>query len=99
MSLGKPREQTIQIKDEQSGVDRHVEDRGHQREPCFLKSPEVAPGAAHPGVIPALERQSAGQFANHKSSRQAPENGSEPKDEYRADVSGAVHDVFCALWS
>src|SRR5205807_4439000 len=42
MSLGEPGEQTIQIKDEQRGVDGHVEDRGHQREPGFLKSPEVA---------------------------------------------------------
>src|SRR2546427_5617900 len=99
MSLGKPREQTIQIKDEQSGVDRHIEDRGHQREPCFLKSPEVAHGAANPGVITALERQSARQLADHEGCRQAPENGSEQKDEDRAAVSGAVNDVFCAIGS
>src|SRR6266550_2350166 len=72
MSLGKPREQTIQIEDEQRGVDGHVEDRGHQREPGLLESPEVAHGAAHPGVITALEGQSARQLADHEGCRQAP---------------------------
>src|SRR3989442_9505409 len=41
----------------------------------------------------------AGQLANHEGCRQAPENGSEQKDEDRAAVSGAVNDVFCAIGS
>src|SRR5437870_4546758 len=65
----------------------------------LLESPEVAHGAAHPGVITALEGQSARQLADHEGCRQAPENGSEQKDEDRAAVSGAVNDVFCAIGS
>src|SRR5207245_7095626 len=62
-------------------------------------SPEVAHGAAHPGVITALKWQCAGQLANHEGGGQAPENGSEQQDKDRAAVSGAVHDVFCAIGS
>src|SRR6266566_4460712 len=79
------------------------------RSPCRRSRP---PARARPPGIPrscpwrgaprrntALERQSARQLANHKSSRQAPENGSEQQDEDRAAIAGAVHDVFGAIGS
>src|SRR5580700_12139451 len=49
-----------------SVINRHIEDRGHQRQPCFLESPEIAHGPAHPGVITAFVRQRAREFADHE---------------------------------
>ena len=72
---------------------------GHQREPGFLKSPEVAHGAAHPGVVAAFVGQRARKLADHEGGGQAPEHRGEQQNQNGASVAGAVHDVFCAIGS
>ena len=71
--------------------------RGDQRQPGLLKSPEVAHGAAYPGVIAAFEGQRARKLANHEGRGQAPENRSQQQDENGFAIAGAVHDVFRAI--
>ncbi len=56
MPNAKPRRHLLQVKDKQRRVDRHVKDARGQREPRFLKSPEVPQTAAHPRVISAFLR-------------------------------------------
>src|ERR1700693_3624328 len=99
ISFLEPGKHSGQVGNEQGGIDRHVENGRHQREPGFLKSPEVAHGAAHPGVVAAFVGQRAGEFADHKSRRQAPEQRGEKKNQDGAPVAGAVHDVFGAIGS
>src|SRR5438270_9411726 len=94
MILREPRKQPRQISHEQSRVDRHVENRGSQREPGLLKSPEIAHGTAHPCVVAAFEGQRAREFADHEGGRETPEQRGENQEENRAAVSGAVNDVF-----
>ena len=94
-----PREHAGQVGDEQRGINRHVENGRDQREPGFLKSPEVAHGAAHPGVVAALVGQRAREFADHEGGRQAPEQRGEQQNQDGASVTGAVHDVFGAIGS
>ena len=95
----KPGKHAGQVGHEQRGINRHVENGRHQREPGFLKSPEVAHGAAHPGVVAAFVGQRAGEFADHKSRRQAPEQRGEKKNQDGAPVAGAVQNVFGAIGS
>ena len=95
----KPREHASQVGDEQRGIDRHVENGRNQREPGFLKSPEIAHGAAHPSVITAFVGQRARKFADHESRRQAPEQRREEQNQDGASVPGAMHDVFGAIGS
>src|ERR1017187_4624931 len=64
--LLEPREHAGQVKDKQCGIDRHIENGRHQREPGFLKSPEISHGAAHPGVVAAFVRQRARKLADHE---------------------------------
>ena len=95
----KPREHAGQVGDEKRGIDGHVEDGGNEREPGLLKSPEVAHGAAHPGVVAALVGQRARKLADHEGRRQAPEQRGEQQNQDGASVTGAVHDVFGAVGS
>ncbi len=97
MSFREPGKQAIEIKDEQRRIDGHVENRGHQREPSLLESPEIAHGAPHPGVVAAFVGQRTGKFANHESGGQAPENRGQQQNENAAAIAGAMHDVFCAV--
>ena len=94
-----PREHARQVGHEQRGINRHIENRRDQREPGFLKSPEIAHGAAHPSVIAALVGQRARKLADHERRRQAPEQRGEQQNQNRASVPGAVHDVFRAIGS
>ena len=95
----KPREHAGEVGDEQRGINRHIEDGGDQREPGFLKSPEVSHGAANPGVVTALVGQRARKLADHEGRGQAPEQRGEQQDQNRASVACAVHDVFGAIGS
>ena len=97
--LLKPREHARQISDEEGGIDCHVEDGRNQREPGFLKSPKVAHGAAHPGVVAAFLGQSARKLADHESRGQAPEQRREQQNQNRASVAGSVDDLFGAIGS
>src|SRR5580704_10972701 len=97
MSFRKPGEQAVEIKDEERGIDGHVEDRRHQRKPCFLESPEIAHGAPYPGVIAAFVGQRARKFADHESGGQAPENRSQQQNQDCFTVAAAMHNVFCAI--
>ena len=99
MSLGKPRKHPREIGDKQGRVDCHVKDRGHQREPRFLKSPKVSHGAPNPGVVTAFEGQSAGELADHKRRREAPEKRGQQQDEDGATAACAMNDVFRSIGS
>ncbi len=99
IALLKPREHAGQVGHEERGINRHVENGGDQREPGFLKSPEVAHGAAHPGVVAAFVGQRARKFTDHESRGQAPEQGREQQNQNGPSVAGAVHDVFGAIGS
>jgi len=66
MALTKPRSHLFQIKNEERGIDRHVENASGEREPGFLKTPEVTEAAPNPGVVATFLRQRAGKLANHE---------------------------------
>ncbi len=95
----KPREHTGQVGDEEGGIDRHIKDRGNERQPGFLKSPEVAHRAADPGVITAFVGQRARQLADHEGRGEAPEQRGDEQNQNGASVPGAMHDVFGAIGS
>ena len=97
--LLEPREHPRQVGHKQRGINRHVENGRNQREPGFLKSPEVAHGAAHPGVVAAFVRQRARQLADHEGGGQAPEQRRKQQNQDGASVAGAMHDVFGAIGS
>ena len=99
MVLLKPGEHARQVRDKQRGINRHVENGRYQRQPCFLKSPEISHGAPHPGVVAAFKGQRAGELADHERRRQAPEKRGQQQDENRFAIAGAVHDVFGAIGS
>ena len=99
MVLLKPGKHPREIRHKQRGVNGHVENGRYQREPSFLKSPEISHGAAHPGVIAAFKGQRARKLADHKRGRQAPENRGEQQNENRFAISGAMHDVFGPIGS
>src|SRR5713101_7481206 len=61
-----PRRHLLQIKNKKSRVNRHIENTRGQREPCFLKAPEISQAAPDPRVVAALRRKRAGEFANHE---------------------------------
>ena len=86
-----------EIEDEDDRVDGHVEDAGGEREPCLLKSPEGAEGAAHPAVVAALLRQGGGELADHERGGQAPDQRDEEQEEEGAAVAGVAEDVFQAV--
>ena len=69
--------QPRQVQHKQRGIDSHVEDAGHQRQPGFLEAPEIAHGAAHPGVKATLLRQGAGELTDHVGGGQTPEDWSQ----------------------
>ncbi len=94
VARAKPRRHLLEIKNEQRGVDGHIKDAGGERKPGFLKAPEIAEPAAHPGVIAAFLRKRAGKFADHESGRQAPKDGKKEQDQNSAAVAGAVNDLF-----
>ena len=95
----KPRKHPGQVGHEQRGINRHIENGRNQREPGLLKSPEVAHGAAHPGIVAAFVGQRARQLADHEGRRQAPEQRREQQNQDRAPVAGAMHDFFRAIGS
>src|SRR5208337_5000718 len=49
ISFLEPREHARQVSHKQCGINRHVENGRDQREPRFLKSPEISHRPAHPG--------------------------------------------------
>ena len=99
ISLLEPREHARQVGHEQRGINRHIENGRDQREPGFLKSPEISHRAAHPGVVAAFVGQRAREFADHEGRRQAPQQRGEQQNQNRASVTGAVHNVFRAIGS
>ena len=99
MILGKPGRHLFQVKHEQGRINGHIKDTGGQREPRFLKAPEVAQAAAHPCVIAALVRQRARKFADHESCRQAPKHRQKQQDQDSASVACAGNDRFSAVCS
>ena len=99
ISHREPRKESREVKHKQCRINRHVKNRRHQREPSFLKSPEVAHGAAYPRVVAALEWQSTRQFANHECGGKAPEDRSQEQNQNGLTIASAVHDIFCAIGS
>src|SRR6185437_14807084 len=97
MSDGEPRQQPRKIRYEEGRINRHVEDRGGQREPRLLKSPEVAHGLSHPRVVAAFARKRSREFTDHECRGQTPEQRREQQDDDRPAVAGAVNDVFSAV--
>src|SRR5712692_7214711 len=99
MFLGEPREHPTEIRHKYGRIYGHVENAGHEREPSFLKSPKISHGAPNPGVVTAFEGQSAGELANHKPSREAPEKRGQQQDKDGATVACAMNDVFRSIGS
>ena len=99
ISLLEPGEHAGQIGYEQRRINRHVENGRHQREPRFLKSPEISHRPPHPGVVAAFVGQGARKLADHERRGQAPEQRREQQNQNRASVAGAMHDVFRAIGS
>ena len=93
----KPGKHAREIRDEQRGINRHIENGRNQRQPCLLKSPEISHRAAHPGVVAAFKRQRARKLADHERSRQAPQERREQQDEDAFPIPGAMHDVLGAI--
>jgi hypothetical protein len=86
-----------EIEDEDDGVDGHVEDAGGEREPCLLKAPEGAEGAADPDVVAAFRREGGGEFADHEGGGEAPDEGDAEEQEQGAAVARVAEDVFEAV--
>ena len=63
------------------------------------KPQKLPMAAAHPGVITAFRRDGARKLADHVSGGKAPEQRSKQQNEYALGVTGAMHDVFCAVSS
>ena len=97
MACIEPGEKPHQIGDKQRGIDGHVENAGHQRKPCLLKSPEISERAPNPRVVAAFMRERAGEFAHHERGGHAPENRREQKNQNAAAVARAMDDVFRAV--
>ncbi len=83
--------------DEQRGIDGHIKDAGHQREPSFLKAPERPHGAAHPDVKTAFSRQCGGEFAHHQPRRQTPDQRSNKKNDDGELVARVLDQFFHAI--
>src|SRR5277367_159482 len=99
MSHRKPRNQPRQVRHKKRRVNRHIKNTSHQRQPRFLKSPEISHRAPHPRVISALRRQRAGKFANHVRRRQAPDQRRHQQQQNSQAVARAVNDVFGSVRS
>ena len=99
MPHGKPRNQARQVRHKKRRVNRHVENTRHQRQPRFLKSPEISHRAPHPRVITAFRRQRAGKFADHVRRRQAPDQRRHQQQQNSQAIARAMNDVFGAVCS
>src|SRR5271165_627834 len=97
MTRREPREKAVEIGDKERGINCHVENARHKRQPRLLKSPEIAECAADPGVIAALVGKGTCEFANHEGSREAPENRGENQDKDAAAVARAMDDVLGSI--
>src|SRR6476469_9085806 len=84
----------FEISHEQGGIDRHVEDRSGEREPRFLKAPERAHRAPHPGVKTPFFRYRRGQLSDHERRRQTPEKWEHEQDDQGPAVTGVTDDLF-----
>jgi len=69
--------QLAEILNGQRRVDGHIEDRGGERKPGFLKAPEPAERAADPDVEAAFLGHGRGEFADHEGGGQAPDEGND----------------------
>src|SRR5262245_54502496 len=87
MTFTEPRGHLLQVENKKRRVDRHVENAGYQREPGFLKAPEISQTPPHPGVVPALLRQGARKFADHERGRQAPKQRKKEQNQDPAAVA------------
>ena len=90
VSGGRSRPESSQVEHEHGGIDGHIKDAGHQREPCFLKAPEGPQGAAHPDVKTALGGHRGGQFAHHQPRGQAPDQGRDKENDDGELVAGIL---------
>src|ERR1700730_3064000 len=99
MVLLEPREHAREVGDKQRGINRHIENGRYQRQPCFLKSPEISHGATHPGIVTAFKGQRARELSDHERGWQAPKKRGQKQDENPFAIAGAVHDVFGAIGS
>jgi len=94
---GEPGRHLLEVKDEERGINRHVEDAGGEREPSFLKSPEIPKAAADPSVVAAFTGQRARQFADHECGRQTPENREKKQNQNAVAVTRARDDLLGAV--
>ncbi len=83
-----------EIEHERGGVDGHVEDGGRQRQPRFLKSPEGAEGAPHPGVESAFVGDGRGQLAEHQRGGKAPDERQEEENQQGELVAAETDHIF-----
>ncbi len=86
-----------QVKDENAGVERHVEDAGREREPTFLVSPERPEAAAYPNVEAAFGGDGGGEFADHERGGQAPDERQDQQDDDGPAKTRATEDVLHAV--
>ncbi len=55
-----------QVRDEEGGIDGHVEQAAGQGQPSLLKTPETAHGAGDPYVVAAIAGKGTGQLGHHQ---------------------------------
>jgi len=94
---GEPGRHLLEIEDEERGINRHVENAGGEREPCFLKSPEITESAADPRVVAAFAGQRARQFADHESGGQTPQDREKKQNQNSVTVARAGDDLLGAI--
>ena len=97
MSHGEPRHQSRQVRDKQRGINRHVEDARHQRQPRLLKSPQVPHRATNPCVVATLGGNCRRELADHERRRQTPDHRRQQQNEDSAQIAGTMHDVLSAI--
>src|SRR5580704_6947923 len=99
MSHAEPRKQSRQVCDKQGGINRHIKDAGHERQPRFLKSPEIPKRTSHPRVITAFRWQRTRKLADHISGWKTPDQRRKQQEENAEAVARAMNNVFGAVSS
>ena len=85
---------SLEIENEGCRVDRHVEDGGGKREPCFLEAPERAQRTTHPGVEAALVGDGGGEFAEHERGGETPEERKKKERQQSEVITAAADDIL-----
>ena len=94
IAFAKPRRHLLQINHEQRGVNGHVKNTGRERQPSFLKAPEISKATPHPCIVAALVRQRARKLTDHKCRGQAPKARQEQEDQNSKAIARAMNNLF-----